>query len=81
MVAPDGTAIDPRVENDFITPVPEHPDQMGKMNLLLQLIGMALPAVGVYHMHVRVEDRERNIAQDRRVRLRVSEPTPQQQPA
>jgi hypothetical protein len=82
MVAPDGRSIDPHVENDFVAPVPENPDLVGRLNIVLHLTGVALPVAGVYHMHVRVEDQERrNVAQERRVRLRVAEAVPQEQPA
>jgi hypothetical protein len=84
LIAPDGNRIEPHIENAFVAPVPEREDAIGKMTIVLQLTGVTLPAPGVYFMHIQVADRERNVAQEKRLRLRVteaSEAVPQQQPA
>jgi hypothetical protein len=80
LIAPEGERIEPHMEQDFVAPVPENAERIGRMSVVLQLTGLSLPGSGVYHMQVRVEDRERNIVQERLVRLRVEEVAPPNQP-
>lgn len=81
MIGPNGRNIDPHVENEFLVPVPENPELTARMNIVLQMSGMALPEPGLYHMRVLIEDRERGVSQEKRVRLRVLEAAQQAQPA
>ncbi len=81
LLAPDGTTLNPHVEGTFIPPVPDDPEVRVKATLVLQLNGMVLPAPGVYHMQVRTEDRERGTDTQKRVRLRVSGPAAEPNPA
>jgi len=81
LIAPNGRNIDPHVENDFIAPVPENLELSARFNVVLQMFGVALPELGLYHMRVVVEDREGGTSQEKRVRLRVLEAAQQALPA
>ena len=81
LIAPGGRALEPHIENDFVAPVLENPDTVGQMNIVLQMQGVSFPEAGVYHMHVRVEDQERRVVLEKRIRLRVTDAVPQPQPA
>ncbi len=84
LIAPGGESIPmpSKIERDFVTHARENPDMLAKMKIVVEMGGFALPPVPcVYHMLVRVEDRERRISQEKRIPLVMAEATKQNQPA
>jgi hypothetical protein len=81
LVAPDGTRVNHHVEGTFIAPALEDPEMRAKAAGVVQLNGVSLPVPGVYHMQVRAEDRERGTRTEKCVRLRVTGPPAQPNPA
>ena len=81
MIAPDGNRIAPYLENDFTVANLDDPELVGKLNILVQLGSVPFPQPGVYNMEVTIADRERNISESKRIRLRVVRTDPQNAPA
>jgi hypothetical protein len=81
LLAPNGSRIDPHIENNFVAAVPDEPDLLTKMTMVLHLGGISFPTAGLYYMSFRVEDPERNVARERQVRLRIVEGAPPAQPS
>src|SRR5438132_425102 len=50
LIAPDGNAIEPHIEQAFVAPVLEQADTVGRMNVVLQMFGLHFSGAGVYHM-------------------------------
>jgi hypothetical protein len=73
LINPEGSRIDPHIESGYLVPKELNPDLVGGMRLIVQMNSLTFPGPGVYHMQVRIEDRERNISQEERIRLRVVE--------
>src|SRR5262249_23946597 len=79
LIGPDENAIAPHLENEFVTPVPENPEHIARMNFVLQMQGVAFPIEGAYLMQVRVEDQERHVLLEKRDCLRITQVAPQPQ--
>ncbi len=81
LLAPDGSKLPVHMEQDFVAPVPEAPDRIPRMNLVAYLLGVPFPVAGAYHLELKLEDRERSLSVEKRVRLRVNGPPLQKQNA
>jgi hypothetical protein len=82
MTGPDGREVAPRIEQVFIAPTPARPGPAGtSVKVVLLLNGMLFPVAGDYRMALRVEDRERGLAQEKGVALQVDGLVPEPQPA
>ena len=62
--------MEPHMEQTFIAPVPEREETRTRINVVLQLNGMALPVAGVYPCTSGLTP-ERNLRVEKLVRLRV----------
>jgi hypothetical protein len=58
MVGPDGAAIEPRIEAEYMAPPPVNPDLKAAFTIVFQIVGMTFPTQGIYTFQISVDGRE-----------------------
>ncbi len=58
MFGPDGAAVEPHIEAEYVAPPPANPELKAAFTVLFQIVGMTFPSPGAYIFHILVDGRE-----------------------